>query len=490
MKRFLLLFFFLPLINFGQVQIGSDIDGEASNNLSGISVSISSDGLVVAVGAPLNGGNGANSGHVRIYENQGDNWVQIGSDIDGEALGDSLGQSVSLSSDGSVVAIGAPSNDANGVINSGHVRIYENQGGNWVQIGSDIDGEVSGDRLGQSVSLSSDGSVVAIGAPFNIGTQVGTGHIRIYENQGGNWVQIGSDITGDLSGDSFGESVSLSGDGSVVAVGASLNDANGINSGHARIYENQGGNWVQIGQDINGDGLEDRLGESVSLSSDGTIVAVGAPYNNSNAVDSGHVRIYENQGGNWVQIGFDIDGEASGDALGASVSLSSDGSVVAIGAPFNDGNGFNSGNVRIYENQGGNWVQIGSDINGETSGDISGNSISLSSDGTVLVIGAQLNAGNGLNSGHARVFDLSALLSVDDQTISNFSIYPNPTKDQFTIQLDNPSDLQNINIYNNLGQLVMTSKNTIVDVSKLTSGLYIVEVETAKGKGVKKLILE
>lgn len=51
----------------------------------------------------------------------------------------------------------------------------------------------------------------------------------------------------------------------------------------------------------------------------------------------------------WVQRGQDIDGEAASDQSGSSVSLSSDGSVVAIGANLNDGNGTNSGHVRVYQ---------------------------------------------------------------------------------------------------------------------------------------------
>ena len=47
----------------------------------------------------------------------------------------------------------------------------------------------------------------------------------------------------------------------------------------------------------------------------------------------------------WVQLGSDIDGELSGDNSGQSVSISSDGSIVAIGAINNDGNGSNSGHV-------------------------------------------------------------------------------------------------------------------------------------------------
>ena len=66
-------------------------------------------------------------------------------------------------------------------------------------------------------------------------------------------------------------SVSLSSDGTIVAIGATGNDENGIHSGHVRIYENELGIWTQIGQDIDGEAADDNLGSSVSLSSDGTI---------------------------------------------------------------------------------------------------------------------------------------------------------------------------------------------------------------------------
>ena len=63
-----------------------------------------------------NDGNGSNSGHVRIYKNISGTWVQIGQDIDGEANGDNFGNSVSLNHDGSIVAIGGRDNDGNGTI--------------------------------------------------------------------------------------------------------------------------------------------------------------------------------------------------------------------------------------------------------------------------------------------------------------------------------------------------------------------------------------
>ncbi|MGB1385282.1 MAG: hypothetical protein ACPG7C_00310, partial [Ilumatobacteraceae bacterium] len=185
-------------------QVGSDLDGEAAGDYSGFSVSLSSDGTEFAIGAYFNdGANGADSGHVRVYEWNGTAWVQKGIDIDGEAAGDQSGHSVSLSSDGTEVAIGAPYNDGTGS-NSGHVRVYEWNGSTWQQKGTDIDGEVAGDESGYSVSLSSDGTIVAIGAPGNDGTGAGAGHVRVYEWNETAWVQTGTDINGEVAGDESG----------------------------------------------------------------------------------------------------------------------------------------------------------------------------------------------------------------------------------------------------------------------------------------------
>ena len=401
-------------------QIGSDIDGEAENDLSGFSVSLSSDGSIVAIGAYGNDGNtDDNRGHVRIYQNNSGTWEQIGSDIDGEAASDQSGYSVSLSSDGSIVAIGALGNDGNGE-NSGHVRIYQNISDTWTQIGSDIDGEAANDYSGRSVSLSSDGSTVAIGAYLNDGngnTNDNRGHVRIYQNISDTWTQVGSDIDGEAANDSSGLSVSLSSDGSIVAIGAYQNDGNGSQSGHVRIYQNNSGTWSQVGSDIDGEGNYDGSGNSVSLSSDGSIVAIGAYLNDGNGNNSGHVRVYQNNSGTWEQIGSDIDGEAASDQSGYFVSLSSDGSTVAISAVGNDDNGTNSGHVRIYQNISDTWTQVGSDIDGEAASDESGRSVSLSSDGSTVAIGAWLNDGNGSNSGHVRVFDTGLSANAGTLTI-------------------------------------------------------------------------
>jgi hypothetical protein len=299
---------------------------------------MSSDGNRLAIGAPGNDGNGTDSGHVRVYEWSGSTWAQLGADIDGEAAGDGFGLSVSLSSDGNRLAIGTPWNNDN----SGHVRVYEWSDSTWTQLGADIDAEAVADYSGFSVSLSSDGNRLAIGAIWNRNY---SGHVRVYEWSGTAWAQRGADIDGEQASDHSGWSVSLSSDGNRLAIGADQNDGNGSESGHARVFQWSDTAWIQLGADIDGEAAGDYSGWSVSLSSDGNRLAIGAPRNHGH---SGHARIYEWSDWTWAQLGTDIDGEAVEDFSG-EVSLSSDGNRLAIGAPNNDGNGDRAGHVRVFD---------------------------------------------------------------------------------------------------------------------------------------------
>ena len=395
-------------------QIGLDIDGKNAFDNSGFSVSINNDGTIVAIGSPNNDDGGINAGHTRVYQYTNNVWTQLGGDIKGENAGDRSGWSVSLNNTGTIVAIGAKYNHSNGSY-SGHTRIYQWQGGVWTQLGSDIDGESQYNYSGYSVSLSGDGTTVAIGSPYADGPYADGngydhGHIRIYKWQWSDWTQLGANIDGESAYDYSGHNkgVALSDDGTIVAIGARYNDGNGSNSGHTRIYKYMSNAWTQLGADIDGEFQYDYSG-IVSLSGDGTIVAIGARWNDGNGSYSGHTRIYKYTSNAWTQLGADIDGELQYDYSGSSVSLSSDGTVVAIGATGNDGNGSSSGHTRVYKYASNAWTQFSVDIDGESQNDYSGYSVSLSGDGTVVAIGAYKNDGH-LNirpdSGHTRVYKI------------------------------------------------------------------------------------
>jgi hypothetical protein len=385
----------IPIVSIINIwtQMGDDINGEAAFDNSGYSVSLSADGSIVAIGALYNDGNGSNSGHVRVYKNINGVWTKVGEDINGEAAADNSGSSVSLSADGSTVAIGAIYNDGNGV-DSGHVRVYKNINSVWTQIGQDINGEAAYDNSGNSVSLSADGSTVAIGAPGNGTTN--KGHVRVYKYSGTQWNKLGQDIDGEAADDYSGISVSLSADGSTVAIGASGNDGNGVDSGHVRVYNYNGSVWAKQGQDIDGEAEYHYSGSSVSLSADGSTVAI--KYN------SEYIKMYKNINNVWTQVGQSIYGGVSSLSLNThvnSLSLNANGTTIAIGTNRND---TDSGYVRVYKNINNVWTQVGDDINGEAAGDQSGISVSLNADGSIVAIGALNNDGNGTNSGHVRVY--------------------------------------------------------------------------------------
>ena len=167
-----------------------------------------------------------------------------------------------------------------------------------------------------------------------------------------------------------------------------------------------GTTWTQKGQDINGEANNDNSGTSISMSADGNSVAIGAPNNDGNGYDRGHVRVYNWNGTTWIQKGVDIDGEANDDRSGYSVSMSADGNTLAVGAYQNDGIGNDAGHVRVYDWNGTSWTQKGLDIDGEAAYDKSGISVSICADGDTLAIGAYLNDGaSGVDVGHVKVYD-------------------------------------------------------------------------------------
>jgi hypothetical protein len=383
-------------------QIGSDIDGQAAGDGLGNPSRCSANGKIVAIGAA---GHNSSAGTVQIYEFNETTfiWEQKGSDINGESDDDAFGIALSLSADGNIVAIGAIFDDSAGS-DSGHIKIYKYDGSAWVQLGGDIDGSNSGDRLGVRILLSSDGLTLAAGAYYS-STQ--KGHMEIWNYNGTSWVQKGSNIAGDRNYDWFGYFVSLSADGNTVAGGAPLNDgaANNLSAiGQVKIYywNSSSLTWIQKGSAIYGAAAGDRCGWTLELSANGDILAIGS-YNNNSGM--GEVRVYYWTGSTWTQRGADIPGDAFGDNFGIDVSLNADGNVLAIGAQDTDSTGY----AVVYYWTGVTWNQIGSNILGEATSDLFGVSVDLNADGKMLVVGGLFNDAGGAsddNRGHVRIYTL------------------------------------------------------------------------------------
>ncbi|MEZ4926954.1 MAG: T9SS type A sorting domain-containing protein [Saprospiraceae bacterium] len=467
---------------FSQVQLGEDLSGDSDSDEFGTSVAITSDGNRMAIGAVQNDGD-IGTGRVRVYDFIAGTWTQVGSDIYGEAVGDRFGCSISLSSNGKRIAIGALLNGGNGNA-AGHVRVYELINGAWTQLGIDIDGENPGDFSGTAISLSSDGGRIAIGGSGNDENGNSSGHVRIYEWSDPIWVQLGADIDGKAAGDHLGRSVSLSSDGSILAIGAPESDVNGEFSGSAFVYKWNNGTWTQLGSDIIGENANDALARSLSLSADGTRLAVGAPRNSDNGSNSGHVRVFEYTGTDWVQLGASIKGEAVGDLSGTSVSLSSSGVRVAIGAPDNNNFYLSSGHTRLYEWNQSEWIQVGDDVDGVASFENSGTALALSSDGRRVVIGAPFNNQDGYAKGKARVFEFEAVSTLTPSDDTFVEIYPNPTSGTIQLQGNNWGPIR---IVDNYGRIILNQEqeeNTI-NIPNLPAGVYFLIINS-KGRLIKK----
>lgn len=263
----------------------------------GIVMAMSADGSILAVGALYNGSNGADSGHALVYKYDGDSgeWVQLGQELVGDAPGDQFGVSMGISEDGSILAVGGWSHDGTGSeaeVDIGHVRLfrYNDVTDLWEPMGQALLGEAGGDNFGVAVALSADGLTVAVGGFENDNDNgVRAGHVQIYtyDETLDLWSQLGGDIDGEAAGDSSGWTVDLSADGRVVAIGAYNNDGGGPSSGHFRVYAFDGSEWQQKGQDVDGEAPGEFFGSWVALSADGSIVAGGG-----DGDVTGHVRVF------------------------------------------------------------------------------------------------------------------------------------------------------------------------------------------------------
>jgi hypothetical protein len=223
---------------------------------------MNSAGDRVAIGAPLNDGNGADAGHVQIYQYTNNAWTQLGADINDEAVGDKTGVSVSMNSAGDRVAIGV---ESGGASTTGQVRVYQYTNNAWTQLGVDIDGEATDDKFGASVSMNAAGDRLAIGGPENDATGLGGGgHTRIYQYTNNTWTQLGSDIDGDNINDKSGASVSMNAAGDRVAIRATYQ-----NNGEVGIFEYKNNAWSKLVDDIHGEAAGDHFGWSVSMNSAG-----------------------------------------------------------------------------------------------------------------------------------------------------------------------------------------------------------------------------
>lgn len=321
--------------------------GETIPSDNSAPVGLSSDGKHLYVGA-------------RVYTRSGSQWELLRGDVAGESYGSNSGywdqygnyqgpsqsQSMCMSSDSSHAAFGADNK----------VRVYEWKSDAWARKGDEL---VGANGFGSSVSLSKDGSRLAVGSPSHPSENCTTGAVNVYEWKGGSnsWVQMGESMfCYNRTDDQVGKSISLSGDGSRVAIGApqfsgpDRCDYYGCwvtnqYMGRVRVYEwnPSDGMWpLRIAsytpglESIDGSsGRHQKLGTSVALSDDGKrlLIGTGSKALTYNWMDLMTVNDWQ---GNPVEVGGWV-GYATGcsTSLGSqpvSVSTSPDGKLIAAGS--------------------------------------------------------------------------------------------------------------------------------------------------------------
>lgn len=459
------LFLFLLIISinsFSQwVEVGFPINGISTEEQTGQSVTISEDGSIVAVGAPHSDAGGDFSGQVRIYKNQSNNWIQIDESITGNQY-EGIGYSIDLNSDGSVIVIGSRLGNIS--------KVYRNNGISWEQIGSDLFSTIPNTSFGFSVSINSEGNIIAISNRYENGLTDGYAYVNIYQNIDESWVQIGNTIYSETIGDLFGTSISLNANGDILLIG-SIGVSNTL-AGYAKIFKLESDTWLQLGNSIQSTSMSDYFGSSVSINSEGNRIAIGAPENSEIGLYAGKVSLYEYSSTDWIQIGQMITGENTGDRCGI-VHLSGNGQMLAIGETGNNQNGLHSGKCRVFSFFDNQWNQVEQSIYGSTQGDWFGSSIGLNGDGSVLIIGAPCNDINGIESGQAKVFQLNTNSDVVTLKSETIKVLPNPSKAIFNVSTI--EDVQ-VNVFSSNGDLLFSTNKKEVDLQNYSKGIYYLRV--------------
>lgn len=366
----------------------------------GTSVSISGDGQTIAVGDPLN-----SPGSVWTYTKPVATWVaqtQL-TPVSTSVTDPNAGFVVRLSTDGLTLVTGGPSADSN--VGSAWVFRYNTLDTVWEEV---VDtnpikpvGYSSDTDQGYSSSLSIGGNVFVTGGPLDNITQ---GAVWVYRRDRFMWEQEGDKIVAsDLSADSsarFGHSVAMSGDGNTFAVGAIRDFGGGTSTADdtgatwVYRYDQDTGLWLQQGNKLFGSPFvaNQFQGSSVSLSSDGNLLAIGAPRSTIPTSGDGTVFMFSFDGVTWSQQGSALkhSGLSVNSANGWSVSLDALGTTLVVGAPADNA-------VSVFTRSGSVWTEYSSLLvgSGLAASAAYGSAVSISPDASTIAIGAPgLNLGD------------------------------------------------------------------------------------------------
>ena len=344
---------------------------------------------------------------------QAQNWTKVGTDLTGNLLGDQFGEVVCLSADGNTMAVGIPAMGLNSTQEKealkGSVEVYTWNGKSWRVKGEPITSQVANDGFGLALAMSADGNTLIIGAPYFDQEQVyDIGMAQVYEFNGQAWNAASAPFTGYKPEQMLGASVAINADGSVIAMSAPYGELGPESFGEVAVYKrvtlheyisaNVDGilnkaprftnQWKQVGNTLFGISNLDRFGAHIDLSSNGKVLAVGSPANQTTGYNAGMINVYVLRAGQWQKMGEPIFGILTGECAGRTFDLSDDGGTIAVGTPHYSGLYHHGGKVMVYYFNSMIWTVKGEVFFGNGAYDYFGYAVALNHDGSALAIGA------------------------------------------------------------------------------------------------------
>ena len=317
-----------------------------------------------------------------------------------KGVDDRFSQSISISGDTAIV--GSHYEDS---LNFGAAYIYQKNGYNWLEKTKlQASDKQSSDSFGYSVSIS--GNTAIIGAPFKDSSENGfdAGGAYIYEHNGSTWIEKEILEANDKeAGDYFGFSTSISGDTAIIGAFRA-----GI-GGAAYIYKYNGSTWIEQAKlEPSDKETDDYFGQSVSIS--GNIAIVGARNEDTGGSNAGAAYIYQYDGSTWVeQAKLQASDKKANSWFGFSTSISGDTAVVGA---------MQVGTAYIYKYNGSNWVeQTKLQASDNSTSNRFGYSVSISDDTNTLVIGEPKRSNGETDTGAAYIFEYNGSSWVEKITL-------------------------------------------------------------------------
>ena len=423
-------------------------DLPTSNHLNdywGWSVSINNDGRIIAFSGRGHGSY-ENKGAVLVYELNDSSYVQIGNKIElnntnmfGQAI--QISEPPNTNSSGIRIVIGERNGkfyDGETLLNVGErgkVYVFELSNNIWSQMnvlpGTSFQGSgTSGNNtwFGTSVAISKDGNRIAVGEPgYKTSRNDDTGivHIYNYNIDSDGWELLHSIDAPPLtyrfgSGGNLSDSVKLlsfSYDKSKFAIG---NYGYNNTKGAVYIYQyNNNLNKYILSDSIKSTYDDDLCGHSAVLSGDGKKIIIGCRKYNSGQGRAQVWKLPENrlEYGLSYKLGSNIYGISGEDASGAllspeyniignSVALSDNGKIMVIGGGGNETGGDGRSRIYVWSDTSNDWFQQGPDIIGISNAKL-GESVDIDGSGIRILVGAAQEArfSIGSSSGGSSVHD-------------------------------------------------------------------------------------